>query len=346
MKFNSEVFYYTKDGKRFHSRIESALYAQKTQQQVFFHYYDNVYNFIDWQIEPPQSLNFYYKEQATRIRDNYDYVVLFYSGGADSTNILETFYYNNIKIDKIVMVGAFSQDPNSYSDKNHNAELYLNAFSRIDKLGLASICQLCDYSKMFSDVKQFRLYQLGEEWTEEIIGRYSPHNWFWYEIEDHVVPTQMKDKKVALIWGKDKPIFSSNRVNNKESSHSFTFMDRTVLNYGTGMSIKPHENIDRINFYWDPNYTDILVKQLFTLIHCEKQSTSIEDKLYKLRTPILYKSPKSQSIYLSLRDTYLIDNVDTKLFDFYRLGLKSIQNKIGLLQLGTPIYTQKYYIGN
>ena len=338
MKFNNEVFYYTKDNKKFYSKIEALLYSQKTKQQLFLYYYDDVYNKINWSVEPPQTLDFYYKEQALRIREEYDYVVLFYSGGADSTNILETFYYNNIKIDKIVMVGAFSQDTHKYSDKNHNAELYLNSFPYIQKLGLSSICQLCDYSKMFDDVKQFKIYQFGEEWSEEIIGRYSPHNWFWYDIENYVVPDKMKDKKVALIWGKDKP--NINNLFNEEVS--FSFVDVTVLNYGTGTSIKENEHIDRINFYWDPNFTDILVKQLYTLMQLQKINLPIEDKIYNLKTPIIHKSKKSSSLYLSLRDTFLVNNVNSEIFDFYKIGLKNIESKIGLSNLNRLIYSQKY----
>ena len=75
------------------------MYHKKTKEEVFFYYNDEIYDKIDWSIEPPGTLDFYYKEQAQRIRDSYDYVILCFSGGADSTNILNTFYYNNIKME-------------------------------------------------------------------------------------------------------------------------------------------------------------------------------------------------------------------------------------------------------
>jgi hypothetical protein len=128
---------------------------------------------------------------------------------------------------------------------------------------------------MFDDVKQFKIYQFGGEWSEEIIGRYSPHNWFWYDIENYVVPDKMKDKKVALIWGKDKPILNCTTI----TEPWFSFVDVTVLNYGTGTSLKENENINRINFYWDPNFTDILLKQLYTLVHLQKINLPIENKI-------------------------------------------------------------------
>ena len=84
--------------KKFSSKYDALMYHKKTKEEVFFYYNDEIYDKIDWSIEPPGTLDFYYKEQAQRIRDSYDYVILCFSGGADSTNILNTFYYNNIKI--------------------------------------------------------------------------------------------------------------------------------------------------------------------------------------------------------------------------------------------------------
>ena len=73
------------------------IQALQSNQPIQYYYYDDVWSKCDWTIEPSEPLEYYYKEQAQRIRDNYDYVVLCYSGGFDSSNILETFYYNNIK---------------------------------------------------------------------------------------------------------------------------------------------------------------------------------------------------------------------------------------------------------
>ena len=42
-----------------------------------------------------------YVERCNQLRDKYDYLVLHYSGGSDSHNILHTFLTNNIKLDEI-----------------------------------------------------------------------------------------------------------------------------------------------------------------------------------------------------------------------------------------------------
>ena len=112
-------FYYSNDNKIFSNRIEAFKYHLDTKKQVYFYYYDDIYDKLDWTSEPPEHLEFYYKHQAQRIRDEYEYLILCYSGGHDSTNILEIFHYNNIKLDKIICVGALDQDSTTNFDENN-----------------------------------------------------------------------------------------------------------------------------------------------------------------------------------------------------------------------------------
>lgn len=311
-------FYYTDDKKIFTNKIGALEYKQATGQSLYFYYYDHVYDKIDWSIEPPESLEFYYKHQAQRIRDEYDYVVLFYSGGYDSTNILETFHFNNIKLDKVVCVGAFKQDSFSGSDENHNGEIYNNCFPYLVELGLENITQICDYTDYFNDVKNFCVYEYGEQWIENVGPWYSPHNWFWKDIHKYVIPEEMEGKKVAMIWGKDKPEVSN--VNNKIF---FRFKDVASLSYGGEVKV---DNIDRINFYWDPNYPLIPIKQAHVLMN--SNMITRPNSVYNLRKPLLFKSKKSPSNLISLRDNFLRQKTDNTIFDFYKEGMKTLLNRI------------------
>ena len=146
------IFYYSEDGKFFNNRVESLVYNNATGKHVKLYYYDDVYDKLHWTIEPPGSVDFYYREQAKRIRDSYDYVSLCFSGGIDSTNILNYFHFNNLKIDKIVTTGAFGQDSHSMVDENHNGEVYFVSHPYIKELGLESITQYIDYTKYFENI--------------------------------------------------------------------------------------------------------------------------------------------------------------------------------------------------
>jgi hypothetical protein len=216
-------YFYTPDGQKFYSKIKGWSYAKKNNQPLFLYYYDHIWEKLNWKLEPTESLDYYYKAQAQRIRDEYDYVILCYSGGADSTNILETFHSNNIKLDKIVMVGALSQDSYSMVDENHNGELYRNCFPYLRDLGLESISEVIDYTKYFDNIKNFSIYNFGEEWIHEQNSFYSSHNWFWKDFEKYVVPSQYIDKKVAIIFGKDKPVLYSDN-----NGRYFKFRDMDV----------------------------------------------------------------------------------------------------------------------
>ena len=90
--------YYSEDNKIFPNRVHAVKYSIDTGKKVYLHYYDEIYTKLNWKIEPPEPIEYYYKEQAQRIRDQYDYLILCYSGGYDSTNILETYHFNNIKL--------------------------------------------------------------------------------------------------------------------------------------------------------------------------------------------------------------------------------------------------------
>lgn len=300
------ICYYSADKKIFVSKLEAFKYKERTGNEIYFYYHDDLYAAVDWKTEPPNSIDFYYREQAQRIRDNYDYVILCYSGGYDSSNILETFYFNNIKLDKIVVVGALSQDSHSGVDDNHNGELYHNIFPYLKELDLESITQVCDYSKMFNDPSNFCIYQYGNDWVNHVNGWYSPHNWFWMDLEKHVVPEQYKDKKVAIIFGKDKPELRDGL---------FRFTDTRITSYAYK---EPFNQIHRINFYWDPEYPQILVKQLHML---SRSNLTPDQTVYNLRRPLVFKSPKSPNNIISLRDKFLLNHLDSKIFDFYKSGV-------------------------
>lgn len=335
-------FYYTPDKKTFNSKIDALAYAKKTGQKASLYYYDDMFDRYDWTIEPPGTLDFYYVEQAKRLRDEYDYLILAYSGGVDSTNILETFHYNNIKLDKILMVGAFSQDTMENSDENHNGELYKNCFPYVKDLGLESIAQVIDYTKFFDKFKEFSVYQqYGDEWTNYIGSYFSVHTWFWNDIEKYVVPPGYENKRVGIIFGKDKPFII--QENNKIG---FRFTDKALFAYASSPH-KEKNNVDRINFYWDPEFPLILIKQLHLLrqhnwvINCWTEEP-IGHFIYNLRRPLIYKSPKSVSPILSLRDMYLVKHKSSELFDFYGAGIRKLNDKIGIDNIetiGTKFYS-------
>ena len=90
--------YYTVGTFKTYSKLMAILEHEKTGVHPQWHFNDEEFSAHDWKQEPQESLVELYRRRAQQIRDRYDYLVLFYSGGADSTNILQTFINNDIKL--------------------------------------------------------------------------------------------------------------------------------------------------------------------------------------------------------------------------------------------------------
>jgi hypothetical protein len=304
---------------------------------------------VPWKIEPSQTLDQLYKARAEYIRDNNKYVILCYSGGHDSTNILETFYYNNIHIDEILVVGALSQDSYEGSDENHNGELYKNVFPTLNKLNLPNTkITVVDYTKWFNDPKNFTtILKYGDEWTKHVGGFRSVHTLFWRDLKKFI--GHENSKQTAYIMGADK-VYLKYEYN--QPSY-VTFNDLSFFDYGSNYE---DENFKRINFYTDVHQTatDITRKQAhlvnkfrklnLEVSHIEEQKNHVLNKiLYNLRHPLVYISPKSTYTSISARDMFMLNSQNSDMYKMFIEGINTIA-KYGSPKEKYHFSTRRYYI--
>ena len=67
--------------------------------RLWFH--DELFSKINWTQEPIDTLENLYIARAKQLREQYDYLILQFSGGSDSSQVLQTFLRNNIFLDEI-----------------------------------------------------------------------------------------------------------------------------------------------------------------------------------------------------------------------------------------------------
>ena len=72
--------------------------------------FEDQFEKIDLLKEPNKSLQDLYLKRAIELRNEYDYLILNYSGGSDSHNILETFMLNGIFLDEIFIYSCFDEN--------------------------------------------------------------------------------------------------------------------------------------------------------------------------------------------------------------------------------------------
>jgi hypothetical protein len=109
--------YWAANGTYYENKLEAILAAQNTGTDITFHYNDEYWDCADWSVEPTESLEDLYLKRAQSLRDRYKTLILRFSGGADSMNILRTCVDNNIKIDVIVTntyVDHINADPSTH----------------------------------------------------------------------------------------------------------------------------------------------------------------------------------------------------------------------------------------
>jgi len=265
MIHNSNSFY-TVDGLNFESKIEACLFAQKVGKDITWNFNKEFFSSYDWSKEPEKTLDQLYNERAQRLRDHYDYIILSYSGGADSHNILMSFIRQGLHIDEIVvnhMSDAWKNfvvlDANQKASWNTGAEHDLHTIpmlKRVEHLIPNTKITILDLSQnLFSTFNS-----AGDaSWVLERTEGLNPLNVtrFNYAYFDDVRKRFDKEHKIAMVVGVDKP----RTCIHKDNFYMF-FIDRAVNIVPVNNHFKEYTNSAMEFFYWSPDAVDMMCKQV------------------------------------------------------------------------------------
>lgn len=275
-----DIFGFYKIGNfKTYSQIEAVEIHRKINLPIVWHFNDEVYGSFDWSKEPSESISELYIKRCLQLREKYDYLVLFYSAGADSDNIFNFFIDNNIKLDEVVTLVDYESTQNKMS--LINAEIFGVA---IPKIELAKQKQphllhtVIDTRKIilehYSRLNLDGIYEQNFSFAPLTIVRqkskYSQENW-----------NKMfsSGKKVGFIFGNDKPkIEFDGRMN------FISYFSSSGVAGATGPLSQNINNEFEFTelFYWSPDAPKIPIKQAHIIKNFVKQKTP---KAFK-KTPI------------------------------------------------------------
>jgi hypothetical protein len=261
--------YYLINGIKTLSKFEAWKLSNNKFEDIKFIFNDNIMDQYDWTVEPEEDIYELYAERARQLRNNYDYLVLLYSGGIDSHNILQCFLDNNIQLNEIC---TFSNTNVELKTDKFNQEVFNRAIPFINSLNLNSTgtkFRLIDISNLvinqYSNIFHFEnsLHYFNgpsNNWSNTVRSCILKTN-----IPEHLKISE-KGKKICYIWGFDKPVI--NVINDKYYLH---FADSAV-------DINIHQYINRVelksklcNFYDEPFFISkdcvkISIKQAHMLV--------------------------------------------------------------------------------
>ena len=243
--------YYTVCNQKTYSKFEAIKLHKKTGGHPEWHYHDEIFSSYDWTQEPTQSLDSLYKKRAEQLREKYDYIVLFYSGGADSTNVLDTFINNNIHLDEIATFHQYTGNKNrtTFTD----GEITNVAMPRIQQLkeshphivhrSIDRTPIVYNYFKDLNNAESFIYSQSINMAACNVRNRI-------FEYEKFYKDSILNGKNICFLWGVDKP-----RLLHDNGRFNFRFLD--ILDG----SVVPGTTAPVEFFYWSPDLPELIIKQ-------------------------------------------------------------------------------------
>lgn len=246
--------------KPFVKKLEAVEYATKTNQDLGFYFFNSVWENFDRSLLGKTSLPQLYAERARQLRDKYDYLVLHYSGGSDSHNVLYTFLKNEITLDEITVRWPKPWLDGKFYTPNNKDTSAKNAPSEYDYAIAPTLKYLQQYHPNIKiNVVDFteNIHQLIS--TTHIENRILDINSsrralgsIAMRLDEHLKLSSHDHKKVGHIFGIEKPMLFL-----KDNSLYFYFSDVAFD------SILMNEDVNVEPFYWTGDYPLLAMEQFF-----------------------------------------------------------------------------------
>jgi hypothetical protein len=240
--------YYTVGVKNFYSKIYALREASKTRQSVKWNFNQEVYAS---QCDNPRldiPLTELYKMRAQQLRDSYDYLILAFSGGADSDTILKTFVDADIKLDEV-----WHDHPATFVDKSgYKLSLSTESWNAISEWSLVVKPELDRLSISNPEIKIHVSDACATptiedfEDTERVLTIPVPYSITKrYRYIDSYIKN-LPYARVGILFGIDKCIPAM-----QGTSYGFLFTDAATF----------MKNSATEYFYWTPDMPQLVVEQ-------------------------------------------------------------------------------------
>lgn len=267
--------FYIVDGEIIENKIYAILRASEKKSHVQWHFYDDVFSKTKPNLTA--SLEDLYVARARQLRDTYDYLILNYSGGSDSHNILTIFLKNNIKLDHIYVQWPESLTdkgiyvPNSIDKSNAN---FHSEWDLVIKKDLEWV------GKNYPNIK----IEIGD-WTTSLRESFYKDDLFSNNVTNlpSIARSQKQntfsntESKLALSGKKVGSIFGVDKIGivKKGQDWHYYFSDTACM-----AQSNPDNPFGTEYFYWSPQFPEIPATQA---LHMCKWFMSHPDKQYLIK---------------------------------------------------------------
>jgi hypothetical protein len=353
---NKKLGYYVVDNLEFDSKIRACVYAVEHKKPVTWIFNNAEFKQYDWTKEPELTLDQLYDQRARQLRESYDYLILSYSGGADSHNILTAFQRQGLHIDEIItntMTKASSKamvvDVNNKDAYNApEAEHNLQTIHRLREIHAAMPKTKITITDLSDNLFESLETAGDASWVLDKREGLNPAGMTRFNfLHFNEVRKQFdKDKKIGIVVGIEKP-----RTQIHRGELLMSFSDRTTNMITVAEHLKEYPNSTVEFFYWSPDCVPLLIKQGHTIkrwleafpenqVHWETKAVTPE--VYRLvHDPLLrkilyttwnhnwFQSKKAVYDWYSEFDGWFLDLYkDTKAGQIWLEGINYVTDKL------------------
>jgi hypothetical protein len=291
--------FYQFDDYKTYSKAEALEYAAKFKnKKCYFNFNHDVFSKIDTTKEPQLSLTQLYEMRCRQIRNSYDHVVLFYSGGSDSHNILMNWLKSGCKLDEVATIWSYdaTRDKQSYSDAEQS-HVVLPLIQELQKT--------YDFKFRLIDRSQLILDFINTEQDNLLYYTFkhaSPNNSCISYLRKKIPEWRemiASGKKLCFVWGKDKPMI------NIKNDHKFNLCFPDIMDGNVSAMVQQnyHQGWFDELFYWTPDLPELPIKQAHVMKNAFKFITGKDVLKFvpKSHDPLIMQLPWNHvNIYLSV----------------------------------------------
>jgi hypothetical protein len=294
--------YYRVGDKNFNFKINALEEATRTNQSIQWEFNTDAYRNLNWRKSSGASLSTLYRLRAEQLRNQYDYLVLAFSGGSDSYTVLRSFIDNNIHLDEIVCDWPLSQTEQLKISADASPENYNSEWALAIKPVLEYVQQ--HHPKIKITVTD-SLQSLSNEDHEDTCTLTQIHNYVsikrYRKILERIRTLSDQHRNVALVLGIDKPrMYVDKNVFCVYFSDAACWIKSSIGKYTRNVEY----------FYWTPNMPEIVLEQAHTiyqhvlqnknsvafLTSSEHNRDFVKSLIYPLWNPKIFQANKGSSL--------------------------------------------------
>jgi len=297
--------FYDVNGKIYTTKLFAKIAAKNDDDDILWRLpnFEKEFDKLDLSVEPEESLDYFYLKRCEQLRNEYDHLVLHYSGGHDSHNILETFMFNNIFLDEILITDPYDKSfledlelknfpflhLDAYEPKLSAiplAQHFINTYSPKTKLTVAQNSFKIHSDYWSSMTEKNMIDNLRLPGTLGMIGK-SLVRLHDLNLYDTSLRKIKENKRVAHIWGRDKVILTSD-----DFGYYFNFIDGNFVDWiNSNNSLSKDQLMQNTEFFYShPSQAKMILKQAHVImnklppeqIHVKLITRSREDAIARL----------------------------------------------------------------